>query len=499
MKLSPATCYQAVQARDVRYDGRFFTCVKSTGVYCRPICPARTPRLENCLFVTSAAAAQEAGFRPCLRCRPESSPSSAAWAGTSAVVSRALALIEAGALDEASVEALAERLGLGSRHLRRLFMRHLGASPVAVAQTRRVLLAKQLIHQTRLPMTSVAMASGFGSVRRFNETFQRLYMRPPGSLRQQVEEFGQWSELSLLLAYRPPYDWEAMLAFLRQRALLGVELVDADSYQRSIRVGREYGWVRVRQEPGAHALRAHICVSGLQVLPQVIDRLRCLFDLKADPQVIRQTLAADPGLAGLLDKRPGLRLPGGWEPFEVAVRAVLGQQVTVGAGVRLAQNLVERLAEPVPEALRRPGITRFFPEPAAFVAPALNGLGMPGARLATLLHLAEAFVREPEWFARQADLESTLERWRAIPGIGDWTAQYIAIRALQETDAIPASDVALQRALGQSGKRPGVRQVLARAEAWRPWRAYALMHLWQADAEGNALPLTEDDRHATVA
>lgn len=480
MDISANDCYQAVVARDERYDGRFFTCVTSTGIYCRPVCPARAPRFANCRFVATAAAAQEAGFRPCLRCRPESSPSSAAWTGTSAVVSRALALIEAGAMDSGSLESLAERVGLGTRQLRRLFIKHLGAAPSTVAQTRRLLLAKQLLHQTRLPMSDVALASGFASIRRFNEAFSQLYGRSPSSLRRESNNAPEHSDIVLLLPYRPPYDWDAMLDFLQRRAIPGMEQVVAGVYQRTIRIGTDVGAVSVEHVPARNALRVRIGFSRLQSLPLIIDRLRRMFDLKADPEVIQRGLSRDPALALMLAARPGLRVAGAWDAFEVAVRAILGQQVTVAAGVTLVSRLVAQLGEPM-EAPTTSGLTRYFPAPDAFDPQQIVALGMPRARATAVANLAQACLAEPGLLERQRDLPHTLERLCALPGIGDWTANYIAMRAMQESDAFLASDVALQRAMAGDDGRPDAKQLLALAEQWRPWRAYAVMHLWAAD------------------
>ncbi len=486
MNLTPETCYQALLARDSRYDGRFFTCVTSTGIYCRPICPAPAPRPEHCRFVGTAAAAQEAGFRPCLRCRPESAPDSPAWAGTSTTVARALRLIEEGALDDGDVEALAERLGLGSRQLRRLFRRHVGASPLAVAQTRRVLLAKQLLHQTDLPLTDVALASGFGSVRRFNEVFQALFGRPPSALRGRRDVAMNAPGLTLLLPYRPPYDWQAMLAFLARRAIRGLERVEGQTYRRVVRLGGTVGRVDVRHAPEARALRVTIRLPELGQLPSLIVRLRRLFDLQADPDAIRCGLCRDPDLATLVASRPGLRLPGGWDPFEIAVRAILGQQVSVTAATRLAERLVERLGERLPDD-GETELDRLFPVPERFTLEAVKAIGMPTARATALVRLAAAYSERPSLFDRRGDLDASVARLRELPGIGEWTAQYIAMRGLQESDAFLASDVALQRVLAREGRRPTPRELLARAEAWRPWRAYAVMHLWHADAPAAAI------------
>ncbi|PMR76559.1 DNA-3-methyladenine glycosylase 2 family protein [Billgrantia endophytica] len=501
MNLTPETCYKALLARDPRYDGRFFTCVKSTGIYCRPVCPAPKPKLAHCTFVPTAAAAQKAGYRPCLRCRPESAPDSPAWAGTSTTVTRALRLIEEGALDEGSIEALADRLGLGSRQLRRLFTRHVGAAPMAVAQTRRLLLAKQLLHQTELPVTDVALASGFGSVRRFNETFRRLYGRSPGSLRGRGgADTGKAAgpDISLLLPYRPPYDWQAMLDFLARRAIRGLEVVDGQGYRRAICLGADIGEVAVTHAPAESALRASIRFPRFDVLPGIIARLRRLFDLQADPEAIRYALSRDERLAPLVQARPGLRVPGGWDAFEIAVRAILGQQVTVAAATRLAERLVDRLGSRVPEGTCSPGLDRLFPHPEDFTQADVISVGMPGARAAALVQLASAYREEPRLFDRRHDLDETITRLRGLPGIGEWTAHYIAMRALQESDAFLASDVALQRVMAIEGRRPSARELLAMADAWRPWRAYAVMHLWHADAASTGTAFQKENVDAAL-
>lgn len=317
--LDRRTYYRAFQTHDARFDGRVFVGVTSTGIYCRPVCPARTPRFENCRFFASAAAAQEAGFRPCLRCRPEIAPDLAFWRGSANTVSRALALIADGALDddEAGVEALAERLGVGGRQLRRLFQRHLGASPVAVAQTRRVLFAKQLLHDTRLPMTQVALASGFGSVRRFNEIFHDLFGRPPSALRRPRKGQGDGASprdgVTLRLAYRPPYDWPGMLAALAERAAPGAEWIEDGAWYRRIELDDKQGTVGVAHLPERNSVMVTIRFPSVKALPAIVARVRRVFDLGADIATIGSHLARDPRLAPLISKRPGLRAPGDWE------------------------------------------------------------------------------------------------------------------------------------------------------------------------------------------
>jgi len=488
MDLDPVACRRAFVTRDPRFDGRIFCGVKTTGVYCRPVCPARTPKAENVVYFPSAAAAQEAGFRPCLRCRPEASPDMGAWRGTSNTVSRALALIEAGALDHADVDALAARLGVGERQLRRLFRQHLGASPVAVAQTHRVLLAKQLIQETRLPMTEVALAAGFGSVRRFNETFQQLFDRPPGALRrsQKPPQSAVGAGVVVRLPYRPPYDWDGVIGFLAARAVTGVEAVTPERYARTLAVDGARGLVVVR--PGAGDwLEAEIRFPHLQALPAVIARIRRVFDLAADPALIGAHLSQDPALAPLVAARPGLRAPGAWDGFELAVRAVLGQQITVTAARTLAGRLTQAYGERIDDpAAAELGLTHLFPTPERLVGQDIAALGMPSARGRSLEALARKVAEQPAIFAPRADLDSAIAALSALPGVGEWTAQYIALRELREPDAFPHADIGLMRALADAGVRPTALALLARAEAWRPWRAYAAQHLWAADAARTA-------------
>ncbi len=493
-------CYRAISTRDARFDGRLFIGVKTTGIYCRPICPARTPKRENVKFYATAAAAQEAGFRPCLRCRPETSPELAFWRGTSNTVSRALSLIEAGALDDADVEGLAERLGVGGRQLRRLFRQHLGASPIAVAQTRRIHLAKHLIHETRLTMAEIAHAAGFGSIRRFNETFQGLFGRPPASLRRKGarEAKGEATRpLTVSLTYRPPYDFDAMLAFLKARAIPGVETVEPGRYARTIAIGEDQGIITVeRAAPGR--LAVGIRFPRLEALASIIARVRRVFDLAADPQVIGAQLSQDALLAPLVAARPGLRVPGGFDGFELAVRAILGQQITVAAASGLAGKLVRAFGTPLPEDLASTveGLTHVFPSPQRLIGADMAALGMPRSRALALSSMAEAVAADPAIFGPARGLEEAIAKLRSLSGIGEWTAQYIAMRELREPDAFPAADIGLMRALtGPDGHRPTPGELLARAESWRPWRAYAALHLWAQDSHVAAEAKTSDGEH----
>ncbi|MBA3644333.1 MAG: helix-turn-helix domain-containing protein [Chloroflexia bacterium] len=479
MEIDIAACDHAFTTHDARFDGRVFAAVQTTGIYCRPICSAR-PNRENVSYYLSAAAAQAAGFRPCLRCRPELSPNIAVWHGSSATVTRALALIEAGALDDGDVEVLAQTLGLSGRQLRRLFKQHLGATPIAVAQTRRVLLAKQLIYETDLTMTDVALAAGFGSVRRFNETFQRLFQRPPGALRRSKGTERSDAAVAIQLAYRPPYDWDAILAFLATRAIPGVEVVADNHYARTIAIGELAGTLVVA--PGAGStLQVTVRFPRLDALPRIIARTRAIFDLAANPTLIAEQLSTDPRLAPLVAARPGLRVPGGWDGFELAVRAILGQQITVAGARRLAGHLVATYGEPFDDAAAQAiGLSHLFPAPSRLAGADIAALGlMPRARAAALSSLAGAVATDSALLGPYRDLDSAVATLRSLPGIGEWTAHYVAMRALRETDAFPAADVGLQRAMSdEMGRRPTAAELLTWADAWRPWRAYAAIHLW---------------------
>jgi AraC family transcriptional regulator, regulatory protein of adaptative response / DNA-3-methyladenine glycosylase II len=498
--LDPDICYRALQTRDSRFDGRLFVGVTSTGIYCRPICPARTPNRGNCRFFPTAAAAQAGGFRACLRCRPEISPEQACWRGTSNTVSRALALIAEGVLDreDGNVEALATRVGIGERQLRRLFEQHLGASPVAVAQTRRVLFAKQLIHDTRLSMAEVAMAAGFGSLRRFNDAFRTLYHRPPTELRRRkmrpTLDSSAAAPVILQVSYRPPYDWEAMLAYLRTRSIEGMEVVEKGIYRRTVSHEEENGMVSVAHAPDRNALVATIQFPCVRALQAIVTQVRHLFDVGADVDTISSHLAKDQTLAPLIASRPGLRTPGCWDGFELAIRAVLGQQITVEAARQLGCKLVLMCGDPVKDA-SDPRLLRTFPSAHCLAMIDLSKIGMPKSRRATVKALAQAAIANPRLFKPLGSIEDSIAQLRAIRGIGDWTAQYIALRALREPDAFPATDIGILRGTASlEGVLPTAPQLIQRAEAWRPWRAYAAQYLWTATS--SKLQKTTEVSHA---
>ena len=478
--MDPEVCYRALSTRDERFDGRLFVGVTSTGIYCRPVCTARAPLAKNCRFYPSAAAAQEAGFRPCLRCRPETSLDLGSWRGTSNTVSRGLALIADGQLDaeDATVASLAERLGVGERQLRRLFQQHLGASPIAVAQTRRVLFAKQLVHETDLPMAEIALAAGFGSLRRFNETFRALYGKPPSALRRRKNPLRR-EGVTVRLRYRAPYDWNELLEHFRYRAIEGVERVDENRYSRTIALDGVTGTVSIGNLPSADALVVNVRFPSVRSLPAIVARVRRVFDLGADAEAIHAHLARDPMLAPMVAARPGLRSPGAWDGFEYAIRAVLGQQISVVSAKKLAGKVAAQWGTKLPDA--EPGLSLAFPTALQLSKADFSSLGMPNARRRTLAAIAAASVADPTLFDPQATIEETVARLCKVPGIGEWTAQMIALRAAREPDAFPASDIGLLRGAEVRGKRPTPAALAARAETWRPWRAYAAQHLWVSD------------------
>ncbi len=467
-------------SRDVRFDGRFFVAVKTTGIYCRPICPANPPKSENVDFYPSAAAASEAGFRPCLRCRPECAPGTPAWAGTSTTVQRGLRLIADGALDHGDVERLAERLGVTSRHLRRLFTKHIGASPQAVAHTQRLHFAKRLIDQTSLAMRDVAVASGFGSVRRFNDTFRKTYGRTPRELRSVRESPQVSGALSVQLSYRQPFDWPALLGFFAARATPGVELVDGPRYLRTVDVDGARGVIEVRNADGQLSLTLH--GIGTDVLFTTVQRVRSMFDLDAPVDDISATLSADRLLRGLLRKNPGVRVPGAWDGFELTVRAILGQQVSVKAATTFAGRIAERYGEPI-ETPAADAPARLFPAPARLVRARLENLGLVRARAQTIRDVARAVVDGRLNFDAGQTVRELREALVDIRGIGEWTAEYVAMRTMKDPDAFPASDLGLLRAFDEAeGRRLRPGELLDRADRWRPWRAYAALLIWGSDS-----------------
>jgi len=484
MHLDPDQCFRALKTHDARFDGRFFVGVGTTRVYCRPVCTARTPLRKNCSFFPSAAAAESAGFRPCLRCRPELAPGYATVDANRRLARAAANRIEDGRLEDANLEELASKLGVTDRHLRRVFKEEFGVSPVEYAQTQRLLLAKRLLTDTHLPVLEVAMASGFASLRRFNDLFRSRYRMTPMELRAKAPSSREMDRLVFDLAYRPPYDWASILAFLERRAVKGVETVDARRYRRTVRLDSrlrgndeasggndKIGWIEVAPSPRKSALRVTASSSLAGALPLLLARVKSLFDLACRPDEIAAALGP------LASAHPGLRLPGAMDGFEIAVRAILGQQVTVKA----ATTITGRFASAFGEAIEAPhtGLERLFPTPKVIAEASPGDIAVQGiiaarARAIHVLAIAMAegrLVLEPD-----ANVDETLAALQSIQGIGPWTAHYIAMRALAWPDAFPHPDVAVLKAMNETNGR----RALAQAEAWRPFRAYAVLHLWKS-------------------
>jgi AraC family transcriptional regulator of adaptative response / DNA-3-methyladenine glycosylase II len=500
--LDAAVCWPMLRARDARFDGRFFVGVTSTGIYCRPVCPARTPRREHCRFFGTAAGAERHGFRPCLRCRPELAPGHGSVDAPARLAQSAAALIEDGELERSGLAALAQRLGITDRHLRRVFEGQFGVSPIEYAQTQRLLLAKRLLTDTRLPVTQVALASGFSSLRRFNDCFARRYRMTPSMLRREADgapgvatadravgpsDGGPAQGLRLRLAYRPPLDWSALVGFLAGRAIAGVEAIESGRrrggpaepvYRRIVRVptagGARCGWIRVARPAGRAArrdlLEVDVDPALVGAIPAVLGRVRRAFDLGCRPDEVAAVLGE------LAAGSEGLRLPGAFDGFEIAVRAILGQQITVRQARVLAGRFAAAFGEPV--ATPWDDLRHAFPDAAAMASrdPAeIGALGVTRQRARTIVLLARGIASGELVLEPGGDVPATLARLRAVTGVGDWTAQYIAMRALGWPDAFPAADVGVMKALGVATARESA----AAAQRWQPWRGYAVIHLWR--------------------
>jgi AraC family transcriptional regulator of adaptative response / DNA-3-methyladenine glycosylase II len=462
--------YAAIVARDRRFDGVFYVGVSTTGIYCRPICPVRTPGRTRCTFYATAANAERAGYRACFRCRPELAPGHAVIDAVDTLVASATRRIAEGALNDESIDDLARELGVTGRHLRRAIESRLGVSPVELAQTRRLALAKQLLQDTQLPITEIAFAAGFRSVRRFNASFAQRMRSAPTSVRRHAGGDAQYDRVALRLDYRPPYDWARMLGFLAPRAVPGVERLANESYNRVVYLGGATGELTVRHAKARDALELEVTPSLLPVLMPLVARVRRMFDLDARPDLIDAALRRDRSLAPLVEKRPGLRLPGAIDPFEASIRAMLGQQVSVVAATTLAGRFAAQLGTPIGDRFR-------FPTPAEVVAAGplrIVKIGMPMARATAIHELARAICERRIALDAPSELEPFVAALVELPGIGPWTAHYLAMRALHVPDAFPAADLGIQKAL----RRAGAKRAEARAEAWRPFRSYAVMHLW---------------------
>jgi AraC family transcriptional regulator of adaptative response / DNA-3-methyladenine glycosylase II len=472
--LDAAVCYRAVTSRDTRFDGQFFTGVKTTGIYCRPICPARTPLERNVEFFPHAAAAEAAGYRSCRRCRPEAAPGSRAWDHAGDIVGRGLRLVADGIVDTAGVPGLASTLGIGERQLHRLFVQQLGAGPLAVARTRRTQLALRLLHETDLPITDIAFGSGFSSVRQFNDSMLDAYGRPPSALRG-GQRRRQGTGIRLPLAYRFPLDVPEVTSYLAARAIPGVEEVTETTYRRAVTSSTGGGVLEIVAIDGTLTLS----LTGTDVgsLARDVAAARRMFDLDADPTIVAEVLGQDPLLQPLVTARPGLRVPGAYDGFELAVRAVLGQQVSVGAASTFAGRLVSKLGTPLKEPVG--SVTHLFPTADVMAADDLSGIGLTKARQDTLRLLAEAVADRRVLLHPGADQHRTEQALTALKGIGPWTASYIAMRALRDPDALPTKDLGLLKAFSRLTGNPATARDLERyAERWRPWRGYAAVHLW---------------------
>lgn len=454
-------CRRASVSRDARFDGEFYLAVRTTGIYCRPICPARAPAEKNVLYFRSAALAAQAGFRPCLRCRPESAPNSPAWNGSSTTVQRALQLLSQGALNEGSVADLALRLGIGERYLRKLFQRELGVSPQTLALNQRLLFAKKLLAETTLPVTDVAFAAGFGSVRRFNSAVQKQFRLPPRALRGRRSETTPGVAIALELHYRPPYDWEGVVNFFTRHAIAGVEFVTPRSYRRNFTLGGASGSFEVSPVTGKDALRLQLQLADHSLLMPVVARIRRMFDLDANPVAIREALGRDRRLVPLLKQYPGIRCGGHWSAYEAAIRGIVGQQISTQA----ARGVLTRLA-----AAGSDTACRVFPSAAAIAALGDEHFPMPGRRRETLRTLCQQCSGH--------DDELNIEAVADLKGVGPWTVALLAMRGHGHPDCFPPRDSGLEKAWASL---PGPTATLSdHAANWRPWRSYAANLLWRS-------------------
>jgi AraC family transcriptional regulator of adaptative response / DNA-3-methyladenine glycosylase II len=482
MNLDKRRLYSALAARDSRFDGLFFVGVTSTDIYCRPICPVKTPKAANCCFFETPQEAEQAGFRPCLRCRPELAPGAAPVDDAQRIAQLIVQRLEEGSLDEkAGLDEIADQFELSTRQIRRIVQKEMGVPPIQLLLTRRLLLAKQLLTETALPVTDVAFASGFASLRRFNDAFNKRYGMPPTRLRRTATEGAdavvERQTSTLQLSYRPPYDWKGMLAFLGARALRGVEHVTDRSYARTVQIGKARGWITVTQSPKKHALLVEFTHSLTPVLPALLGRVRALFDLDARPDVIARHLRRDARLSAAVRANPGVRVPGAFNGFELGLRAILGQQVTVKAATTIACRFVEAFGEPIVTPLRE--LNRLTPLPARIAAAGIDDIarhGIVSARCKSIIALAEAQKSDDLCLDGGAhhNPDDSIRRLTGLPGIGLWTAHYIAMRALRWPDAFPKEDIAVRKNLG------GVtaKEAEALSQSWRPWRSYAVMHVW---------------------
>ncbi len=474
--IHPDICEQARLTRDKRFDGLFFTGVLTTGIFCRPICPAPAPKPGNVRYFRTAAAAFQAGLRPCLRCRPEAAPGSLAWNSIEPLLQTAVNMIDAGYLQQQPVAALADRLGISSRHLRRLFQQHLGTTPLAYARMQQTLFAKQLLTESDLSITDIAMAAAFGSIRRFNDHFKSVYGRSPRALRKNLSQKEPADVgCQLYLAYRKPYNFNGLLEFYSRRAVPGVECVSATSYARTFQHGQTMGWFEVADEPARQALKIKLICNRYDQLQPVVQRIRQMLDIDTDPQAINQQLRGDESLKPLVDQDPGLRIPGCWSIEEACIRAILGQRVTLGASIAMLTRVVSEYGCELPQALAgsHSKLKLIFPDWKQLRSLDAATVRIGGLQAATLRRLADVEIQP---YSTATDLYRQIT---GVKGIGDWTAQYVLLRGLCFPDAWLEGDVVIRTML--RNWRKGDRQ--QREQRWRPWRGYVLLYLWQTAAE----------------
>jgi AraC family transcriptional regulator of adaptative response / DNA-3-methyladenine glycosylase II len=471
MNLQPDICYQALRSHDARFDGVFFVAVRTTRIYCRPICPARTPKFESCIFYPSAAAAEKKGYRPCLRCRPELAPGNASVDAVSRMAALAMNRIEDGALTEGSIEDLAASMGISARHLRRVVESEFGVSPIQIAQTQRLLLAKRLLTDTTLPVTEIALASGFSSLRRFNALFLERYRMNPSNLRKTGKNKRPVDYLTCELVYKQPFDWSAMLNFLRSRACPGVEIVTDETYARTVSTGKHKGWIKVENSKARDRLLVSVSSSLAPVLLQVTARVKRLFDLHLNPTLVVEHLGA------LARPNPGLRVPGAFDGFELAVRGLLGQVVSVKAATTLSGRVTRTFGQEFETMI--PGLVALPPSSADLAKAKIEdfvAIGIPATRASAIIQLSRLVESGELHLEPGSDYERTVATLKSTDGIGDWTAEYIAMRCLAWPDAFPYSDLGIKKALAMSRAK----ELIRAAEKWRPWRSYATMHLWKS-------------------
>lgn len=472
--------YNALLSRDFRFDGVFFTGVTSTGIYCRPICPAKTPKQENCRFFASREAAEKESFRPCLRCRPELAPGNAPMENTRRIAHLIAQRLEEGQIsDGVTIEAIANQFTISSRQLRRIVHKEFGTSPIELIQIRRLLLAKQLLTETKLPIINIAFASGFSSLRRFNDVFRSHYKMPPTHFRKKITMDNHMTHLantlSLQLAYRPPYDWKSLLTFLKARMIKGIEQIMDDSYMRTVRIGSHKGWIKVTHTPEKYALKVELSPSLTPVLPALLSQLRNLFDLNARPDLIATHLMKDQRLQNVVSKNPGLRVPGAFDSFEMAIRAILGQQITVKAATTLSCRFAQAFGEHIDTPMQE--LNRLSPLPEHISKMAINDiaeLGIISARAKCIIALAQNFTSGTICLDAGMNPEITIKKLVQLPGIGPWTAHYIAMRALRWPDAFVKEDIVIRKNLGDISAK----QAEELSQTWRPWRSYATLHIW---------------------